>query len=208
VKPTFYLHTTMAVMTLTLNACTGLEIGIETTPTPVAPGATGTAIAAPTATPPPLATPTVAVPTPLPAGWTTLRDDQVGFEIDHPSEWVVDSSEMLTTLWSRRVEGPGNDGVPADVTKIDIVADPSLPASIEDLVEQQRRDVTQLNGQILSEEDVTLAGELPAKVLRISSMAESWSLYTVIDGRVLIVVGYGDLSQVPGVALTLRAASP
>ena len=63
--------------------------------------------------------------------------------------------------------------------------------------------------RVVSQEQWTLAGNVPATRLQIESEAagEVALLLTVINGRDLVLVGYGDLTQFDEIARTLRPLS-
>jgi hypothetical protein len=194
---TRYQFIVVLTASLLLSACGPLEIGLEETATPAGPQPT----IAPTATPP-----ATSVPTATPAATQTYRNDAVGFELDYPAEWVVDTAGISNgvILWSKQPEGPGNDGAPADVVKIDVMALPDVTLRLDELAAQQKAEVANVNGSILAEERITLASGLEVVRLHVSSLGEAVSLLAVINGHPVYVTGFGDLSRFDDVARTLR----
>jgi hypothetical protein len=144
----------------------------------------------------------------VPAEWETYRNDAIHFEIDYPPGWIVDEGGDLDILWSEKVSGPGQDGVPANIVKIDIVTEPDTTLTLEELVARQKQIIADSNGQVLLEEAITLGSGLPAVRMSVSGFGESISLLSVVDGHPIMLVGYGDLSRFDEVARTLRAVEP
>jgi len=154
----------------------------------------------PTVTPEPIMT--------VPAEWETYRNDAISFEVDYPQGWVVDEGGDTDILWSEKSSGPGHDGVPANIVKIDIVTEPNTTLTLEELVARQKQIIADSNGQVLLEEAITLGSGLPAVRMGVSGFGESISLLAVIDRHPVMLVGYGDLSRFDEVARTLRTVEP
>jgi hypothetical protein len=154
----------------------------------------------PTITPEPIMT--------VPAEWETYRNDAINFEVDYPQGWIVDEGGDLDILWSEKPGGPGRDGVPENIVKIDIVTEPNTTLTLDELVARQKAIIADSNGQIQLEEAVLLSGTLPAVRMLVSGISESLSLLAVIDGHPVMLVGYGDLSRFDEVARTLRTVEP
>ncbi|CAG0929901.1 hypothetical protein TFLX_01473 [Thermoflexales bacterium] len=151
----------------------------------------------PTITPEPIMT--------VPAEWETYRNEAIRFEVDYPQGWIVDKSGDTDILWSEKPGGPGNDGVPANVVKIDIVTEPNTTLTLEELLARQKQIIADSNGKVLLEEAITLPSGLPTVRMGVSGFGESIALLAVIEGHPLILVGYGDLARFDDVAHTLRA---
>ncbi|MGH2522344.1 MAG: TolB family protein [Anaerolineales bacterium] len=196
-------------LSLLLGACGILEIGVET---PRVPG--GGATATPPASPTTPAAPTTAPPTaptataPTTGDTQTYHNTEVGFELDYPAGWVADTTGISNgvILWSRKPEGPGTDGVPADVTKIDVLGMPDVPQTLDALVAQQKESLANSNGTVLSEERLQLPSGLEAVRMRLSGFGESLALFAIVNGHPVILAAYGDLSRFDEVARTLRPA--
>lgn len=154
----------------------------------------------PTVTPEPTMT--------APADWEAYRNDAIHFEIDYPQGWIVDEGGDTDILWSEKPNGPGHDGVPANVVKIDIVTEPNTTTTLDELVARQKQIIADNNGQVLLEEAITLGSGLPAVRMGVSGFADSIALLSVINGHPVMLVGYGDLSRFDEVARTLRAVEP
>jgi hypothetical protein len=144
----------------------------------------------------------------VPAEWETYRNDAILFEIDYPPGWIVDEGGDLDILWSEKASGPGQDGVPANIVKIDIVTEPDTTLTLEELVARQKQIIADSNGKVLLEEAITLGSGLPAVRMGVSGFGESVSLLAVINGHPVMLVGYGDLSRFDEVARTLRTVEP
>jgi hypothetical protein len=154
----------------------------------------------PTITPEPVMT--------VPAEWETYRNDAISFEVDYPQGWIVDEGGGLDILWSKKLTGPGQDGVPTNIVKIDIVTEPNTTMTLEELVARQKQIIADSNGKVLLEEAITLPLGLPVVRMGVSGLGESVSLLAVINGHPVMLVGYGDLSRFDEVARTLRAVEP
>jgi len=63
-------------------------------------------------------------------------------------------------LWSEHPTGPGKDGVPDNIAKIDIIAELDKTMTLEEPLARQKQDLTP--EQIKSEQEVTLPTGLRA----------------------------------------------
>jgi hypothetical protein len=97
----------------------------------------------PTITPEPVMT--------VPAEWETYRNDAIGFELLYPQGWTVDEAGDTDIMWSEKPTGPGHDGVPANIVKIDIVTEPNTTLTLEELVARQKQIIADSNGKVLLE---------------------------------------------------------
>jgi len=183
-----------------------------------APLAAPVAATSPTPTPAATRAPTTATPAatptlrPLPAGKTqTYRNAGVGYEVDYPDDWLIDARDEasgLVIMWSRRVNGLGRDGVPADVVKIDLV-NPAAPVqTLDEFVAWEKQIIEDASHTVLDEKTVHLPSGLSAVQLHVSGMGESLVLLTMVNRHPLGVAGYGDLSRFTAVVQTLRRVSP
>jgi len=134
----------------------------------------------------------------------TYRNPALGIELDYPAGWEVEEMGNGASLWSKRLDRVGVGGVPADIAKIDIATEEGSTVTLDELLARQKQGVAEVNGQILSEEEWTLANGLRAVRLNISAIGDSAVLLTVIDGRPIILAGFGDRSQFDAVARSLR----
>lgn len=149
--------------------------------------------------------PSAATVTPEPVLQLQTYQNALGFEVDYPQGWIVDEAGDTDILWSKKQSGPGHDGVPANVVKIDIVAEPNTTLTLEELLARQKQIIADGSGKILLEEAVTLPSGLPAVRMSVSGFGESIALLTVMDGHPVMLIGYGDLGRFDEVARTLRA---
>ena len=154
----------------------------------------------PTVTPGPVMT--------VPADWETYRNDAISFEVDYPQGWIVDEAGDTDIMWSEKSSGPGRDGVPTNIVKIDIVTEPNTTLTLEELVVRQKQIIADSNGRVLLEEAITLPSGLPAVRMGVSGFGESISLLTIIGDHPVMLVGYGDLARFDEIARTLRAVEP
>lgn len=176
--------------------------------------APNTAAPAPTspATPPPTVTAPPSSPTPeAPPELATYRDTETGFELDYPAGWIIENAGQpgaTVILWSEPVAGPGTDGVPEGVAKIEITAGPPTGLTLDQLAAQQKDGILSANGSVLEEARVQTAAGLDAVRLHTMAFGEALSLITIINRRPIYVVGFGDLARFDAVAQTLRAIEP
>lgn len=136
----------------------------------------------------------------------TYVDEPIGYAIDYPAGWSIEATPgSLVMLTSFSLEDTGRGGIGPDSTKIDIVPDLELGGqTLEALAVQSAQ-----TGQVIAEEQLLLAGDLPATLLRLDSPAlggETAVLVTVVNGRGLRVHGYGDLTLFDPIARSVRAA--
>jgi hypothetical protein len=144
----------------------------------------------------------------VPADWESYLNDTIHFEFDYPPGWIVDEGGDTDILWSEKPSGPGHDGVPSNIVKIDIVTEPNTTTTLEELVARQKQIIADSNGKVLVEEEMTLGSGLPAVRLGVSGFADSVALLSVINGHPVMLVGYGDLGRFDEVARTLRSVEP
>ena len=168
----------------------------------------------PTSQPNPLATQTS-----MTAGeMLTYTDDFVGFSLDYPANWYLESSALMhaeesfgynvsIATWDilnpPTPSGKGQNGIPDGGTKID-VAVTKQAMTLEEAIAQQE----QIEGAapILGRKDVTLANGLPAVILDFEGpFGLIRTLITVLNGNIIYVSGYGNLENFESIALTLRA---
>ena len=154
----------------------------------------------PTVTPEPVMT--------IPSDAQVYRNDVIGFELMYPQGWIVDEAGDTDMVWSEKPSGPGHDGVPPNIVKIDIVTEPNSTMTLEELTTRQKHIIADSNGKILLEEAVTLPSGLEAVRLGVSGFGDSITLWTVIDGHPVMLTGYGDLTRFDAIANTLRAVQP
>ncbi len=168
-----------------------------------------TVISNPTATSVP-ARPVETTPSPAPANLRTYHNTTAGFDLDYPADWVVDDTGISNgvILWSRKVEGPGVDGVPVDVAKVDIVIPSVTVQSLEELVAWEKQSIADSSGTILEERQLQLPSGLTVMRLHVSGFDEGVALLAMVNHSPLIISGFGDLSRFDGVAQTLRPSKP
>ncbi len=134
----------------------------------------------------------------------TYTDTEIGYTLTYPAEWHIQATPgwtvILTSFDPEAVTPHG--GVGPDQAKIDLLPDKALGSrSLEELVRAARG-----GGQVLREEAWGLAGGVPAARMQVVDEmgAEASLLLTVINGRSLRLVGYGDLGLFDAVARTLQ----
>ena len=138
----------------------------------------------------------------------TYRNTAYGVEVDYPAGWIIESSGDGAILWSKQPVKIGVGGVPADIAKIDLGGELGTTVTLDELVARQKQGVAEVNGKILSEEELTLAGGLRAIRMSVSAMDDNVTLMTVVNGHPVVLTGYGDVSRFDEVARTLRPIQP
>ena len=133
---------------------------------------------------------------------STYRNTLVGFELNYPVGWLIDEAGDTDILWSQRLTGPGTEGIPGDIVKIDISSEPNTTMTLEELVARQKQGIA--GDQILSEEELELASGLRAVRMQVSALGDSVTLMAVVNGHPVVLTGFGDLSRFDEVARTLR----
>ena len=133
----------------------------------------------------------------------TFVSEDFGYSIDYPTGWVVDDSGDIAILRSEDdSDQPGRDGVPASMTKIDIVALEGFPLDIETRVSQIREELD----EVVDEEHFTLmTGEAATWLRGSGGMADDTGIViTIVGGRLYQIQAYGNPSPLPAIAYTFR----
>ncbi len=142
-------------------------------------------------------------PAPTLESLQTYRNTTAGFELDFPAGWLVDTTGISNgvILRSKKAEGPGTDGVPADVVKMDIVIPYVTVRSLDELVAWEKQGIADSSHSVLEEQQLQLPSGLTAVRMRLEG---ALALLAVVNGSPVIIAGYGDLSHFDSVAQTLR----
>jgi len=141
----------------------------------------------------------------------TYRNVVVGFELDYPIGWLIDTRNEASgtvILWSKKVEGPGMDGVPADVAKIDIVNPAVSVKSLDELVMWEEQIIADASDSVVHETQILLPSGLAAVFLQGSKAGELTTLLTLVNNHPLIMAGFGDVSQFMDITQTFRVVLP
>lgn len=195
---------------LSLSACAPLGGGLPSTPTLAATLTAPPATSAPATPLAPTLTPPAATPE-ASASLATYRDAAAGFELDYPADWVIENAGQpgaTVILWSEPMAGPGGDGIPPGVAKIEITVMPPTGQTLDQLVALQKEGLLAANGRVLEESRSATAGGLEIARLRTAAFGEALTLITLINARPVYVTGFGDLSRFEAVAGSLRAVAP
>ena len=153
---------------------------------------------------------TMPVPTatPVPANIQTYHNTVVGFELDYPTGWLIDTRNEASgtvILWSRKVEGRGIDGVPADVAKIDIVNPAVSAKSLDELVTWEEQIIADASNTVVHKTQLQLPNGPAAVHLQGAKAGELTALLTLVNNQPLIIAGFGDVSRFMDIVKTLRA---
>jgi hypothetical protein len=221
-------------LVLLLAACGGEEA--EATATAVAPTATTTGVgpspldvptatqaptptqaAAPTAEPMP---PETESPLPPPASFeaAAYRDESAGFELDYPASWTLDAPQAggdrgyyaQFTSWEH-APGDISAETPPGGSRMDVTVLLWDPKNDLTAFMDTRKQAWAASGMtIVSEEEVTLAGDHPAVrfVMQTQVNEQAFFLFTTIGERYLQVSGTGDLALLAQIAQTVRLLPP
>ncbi len=205
--------TTAVAALLAENARLSTEVAARLTPT------SAEVAASASATPPPpldvvgapAASPTDApTVTPILASATSAyADPKLGFTFDYPARWYVNDAGSVISLTSYDTSAaPGAGGVPVGEAKIDIAfSEPGRNQGLEAMAAEARVQANAAGGGVLWEQRWELTEGVPAVRLQITGLfGQVAALYTVIGGRSIRVIGYGDLSRFDEIARTLRPA--
>jgi hypothetical protein len=204
--------TFVVVLGLALAACAPLPTP-DAQPAPTASPAPATATAVPataTAAPAPTETPVSSpAPTfaPTPLDPQTYRNEAAGFEVDYPAGWLTDTTGIADglILWSSSPPRIGTDGVPAGLTKIDVVGMPTVNQTLDEAVQAQRDSLQESNGTVLDEQRLVLPSGLAAVRLSLRGFGgDTLALLSVVNGHPVIIAAYGDLESFDAISQSLR----
>ena len=201
----FYIATTVLLIT----ACGSQTVSSAPQPTMVI-------VSSPTQIP-------VVIPaeTPNPFGEVKIyHDANAGFALDYPAAWFVEddaaqnaagSAVYTVSLfsWDRAAYTPTPkdlNTLPDGATKIDITVFNQGPNTLEEAVNQYKNQDTGTPVKFLKEESWTLNnGEKAAYLESEGALGVMATMITILNGKVIYVSGYGNLTPFQAVALTLRA---
>ena len=145
--------------------------------------------------------------TPVPENIQTYFNTVIGFELDYPTGWIIDTSNAASgtvTLWSRKVEGLGVDGVPAGVAKIDIVIPAVSVRSLDELVTWEEQIIADASDPVVQETQLQLPNGQAAMYLQGVKAGVLTTLLTLVNNQPLIIAGFGDVSRFMDIVQTLR----
>src|SRR5690606_9631840 len=129
-------------------------------------------------------------------------DTLVGFAFEYPVGWTIPREAPRPEALAYAITiasydyynaGPGGDGVPSGVTKIDIAVAPAQE-TLESVLEKNRHGDSQSGSPISEETQRTLVDGTPAVYQHIDNQAgyEVFVLVTIIHGRVVIIGAHGE----------------
>lgn len=162
--------------------------------------------------PPVDSVPATSVPEMIATELTTHTDETYGYTFDYPSSWMLDAvvfgsrapGGYQITSWQHE-PGMIADALP-DGTAMNIALqlwDPK--GDLAAFIAQRKSAWENSNIEVIFEEDVTLAGEKPAKEFVTRSQEQgSYTLFTTLGENYLVVSGTGDLEAIRRVAWSLR----
>ena len=148
------------------------------------------------------------------------RDANAGFALNYPAAWFVEddaaqnaagSAVYTVSLfsWDRASYTPTPkdlNTLPDGATKIDITVFKQGPNTLEEAVNQYKNQDTGTPVKFLKEEIWTLNnGEKAVYLESEGALGVMATMITIINGKVVYVSGYGNLTPFQAVALTLRA---
>jgi hypothetical protein len=199
----------LALAVMLITAC-----GSQTISSPPEPDA----VIEPSPTQLPAAIPTE---TPNPLGEVKVyRDANAGFALDYPAVWFIEdnaaqdaagSAAYTVSLfsWDRVSYTPTPkdlNTLPNGATKIDITVFNRGPGTLEEAVNQYKSQDSVSPVTFLKEEDWTLnSGEKAAYLESEGMFGVVATVIMLVEGKVIYVSGYGNLTPFKAIALTLRA---
>lgn len=148
------------------------------------------------------------------------RDANAGFALDYSAAWFIEdnaaqhaagSAVYTVSLfsWDRASYTPTPkdlNTLPDGATKIDITVFNQGPGTLEEAVNQYKNQDSGTPVNFQKEEDWTLNnGEKAVYVESEGAFGVVATMITLVRGRTIYVSGYGNLTQVKAIALSLRA---
>lgn len=130
----------------------------------------------------------------------TYRDADAEFEFDYPAAWVPDE----------QVFGPRGSGVqfmPSEDTSLTVMVTLWDPKNdLDAFVEQRRTGWSLSEATILSEEELTLAGDWRAVSFVVDGVdgIEAFFMFTTLGENYLQLSGTGDIDLLAEIARTIR----
>lgn len=192
---------------------TGTPVGTETAETPATstPGPDN-----PTSTPISPAGAFAPEVTPVSGETSTYADPYAGFAFQYPADWNLippdEETKEQATVYSATLSSwdpveAGTEGIPEDGVKLDVIVVKADVESLEDAIQWR---LSQLEGGA-STATITsqVTWELPSGLLAQRASVESRDLtaeeiYTVIQGRIILLSALGDTSIFDRIAVTLE----
>jgi hypothetical protein len=147
----------------------------------------------------------------------TYTDTNAGFALDYPAAWQVTAPGEIGKAavysasiisFARVTPGPKQqEGIPEGHAKIEIVVFQDKTYTYEEAVDSQRKqNEAEMPTTLLIDEGWQLPSGLPARRWVVDGMAGQVNiLITAIDGRKVIVAGYGEPGLFNVIAGSLRA---
>jgi len=198
---------TMTAMLITACGSRTVSLPPETTAT-VESSPTQTTASAPTETSAPLGEVKV------------YRDGNASFALDYPAAWFIEDSaaedaaaSAVYTVslfsWDRVSYSPtpkDPNTLPDGATKIDITVFNQGPGTLDEVVSQYKNQDGGTPVEFLKQEDCTLDnGEKAVYVESEGAFGVVATMITLVNGKVVYVSGYGNLTLFKAIAFTLRA---
>jgi len=187
--------------------------------------ATQTPTPAATETSAPTATTAIEQPTPTAASLsglgiasTTFTDTYAGFAFDYPSDWVMTSLDPAiaqnSSVYTHSLRSPmptrgpkQQEGIPPGASAIDVVIINEGEKTLEEAVAERKQAYAteEMPPTVLAEEDWVLPSGLKAvRFLLDTRGGQAANMITVINGRVIMFAGMGELALFEPIAKSLR----
>ena len=150
----------------------------------------------------------------------TYRDELAGLAIDYPKGWIVNAptdeikqTSMGYSISIRSGESPSQpkqqEGLAPGIAAMDVVImNDTHPASLEEAVALRKEQWSseEFPPEIVSEEYLTLSDGTPAaRFLLETRNGRAGELITIIDGRMILVAGFGEMALYEPIARSVRA---
>ena len=148
------------------------------------------------------------------------RDEYAGFALDYPATWQLENNSLQGAAesavytsslfsWDRASYTPTPkdlNTLPNGATKIDITVFNQSPNTLADAVDQYKNQDGGTSINFLKEDKWTLnSGEKAVYVESEGAFGVVTTMITLVDGKVIYISGYGNLTFFKAIALTLRA---
>lgn len=211
------------IISLLMNACAGPagQTDLPTASGTQPPAATAVETVTPGTAPtrPPTSSPeadsVIPAVTPLADSALSYRDEYAGFYLRYPSDWALipprEDSKDRAVIYSATFSSwessiGGMEGIPDGETKLDVIVVKQAADSFEAAIEWRQSQFEHGVGdqEVLSEETWILPSGLRSRRLTIAGGGlVTEELFTVIDGRIVLLSALGDTEIFNRIALTL-----
>lgn len=165
------------------------------------------------------ATPTAILITGMGIETVTFTDEYAGFAFDYPADWVITALDpsiaQTSSLYTHSLRSPmptrgpkQQEGIPPGATGIDVVVINEEGKTLEEAVAERKQSYREDEFQptVVSEDPWTLPSGLKAvRFLLDTRNGRVANMVTVVNGRVVMFSGMGELALFEPIAQSLRS---